>query len=121
MAPVPALSWLCAEACSVHSYCFLSPDSVAVYRTGEIEALIKSYSDRGIKAGKAPKDLWTDIGGDTSFKYEEFMKCMVDRSAYLAYCCWDAIAGTGGERTLKLQPRIPFFVCFWLMTIVVIV
>ena len=45
------------------------------------------------------RSLWDDICGDTTFKYERFLKAMLNRAGYLAFVCWTAIHGSKYDAT----------------------
>ena len=65
---------------------------------GEIEDIKHEYAKlcRDKKTGHVDKNaLWNDVCSDTGFKYEEFLKCMLDRTGYFAFLAYDAMHRAG--------------------------
>ena len=62
---------------------------------GQIADLIVAYNKRG----KGVDNLWADVCGDTSFKYESFLKCMLNRAGYFAYLAYEAMHGSKYDPT----------------------
>ena len=59
---------------------------------GQIEELKKEYLKLGDNAVDQ-ESLWDAICGDTAFKYERFLKSMLDRAGFLAFLCYEAMHG----------------------------
>lgn len=59
---------------------------------GQVEDIKAEY----LKLGDNVTDqesLWDAVMGDTTFKYERFLKSMLDRGGFLAFLCYEAMHG----------------------------
>ena len=57
---------------------------------GQVEEIKKEYMKLGDNAVDQ-QSLWDAVCGDTSFKYERFLKSMLDRAGFLAFLCYEAM------------------------------
>ena len=65
---------------------------------GQIKDLVAAYNEH-----EGTGDLWDDVCDDTSFKYERLLKCIMDRAAFFASLCFEAIDGAGTDEELIMS------------------
>ena len=63
----------------------------------QVEEIERAFEN--LKENKDKKSLWDAVCGDTSFKYELFLKAMLDRAGYLAFQCYEAMHGESWDAT----------------------
>ena len=59
---------------------------------GQVEEIKAEYLKLGDNADKQ-QTLWDAVCADTTFKYERFLKSMLDRAGFLAFLCYEAMHG----------------------------
>ena len=60
---------------------------------GQVEDIKAEYLQLGDNAEKQ-QTLWDAVCADTEFKYERFLKSMLDRAGFLAFLCYEAMFGS---------------------------
>jgi hypothetical protein len=58
---------------------------------GQIEEIKTEYQK--LSKNDKQESLWDAICSDTTFKYERFLKSMLDRAGFLAFLCYEAMKG----------------------------
>ena len=63
--------------------------------TGRHPGQIEDIKAAFLKLSKNDKQesLWDAVCSDTTFKYERFLKSMLDRAGFLAFLCYEAMKG----------------------------
>jgi hypothetical protein len=72
---------------------------------GQVEDIKKEYLKLGKNSDKQ-ESLWDAVCGDTSFKYERFLKSMLDRAGFLAMLCYTAMHGKRYATTGRAVVRV---------------
>ena len=58
---------------------------------GQVEEIKAEYQK--LPANEKQESLWDAVCSDTTFKYERFLKSMLDRAGFLAFLCYEAMKG----------------------------
>jgi len=64
---------------------------LATRHPGQVEDMKAAFLT--LDENKDQKTLFDVVCGDTSFKYEKFLKCMLDRAGFIASLCYEAMHG----------------------------
>eukprot|EP01049_Picozoa_sp_SAG25_P004979 SAG25_NODE_327_length_9727_cov_5.510283_3_plen_498_part_00 len=64
---------------------------------GQVDQLEEMYVD--LEENTDKKTLWSHVISDTSFKYERFLKSMLNRAGFLAMLCYTAMHGKRYDAT----------------------
>jgi hypothetical protein len=71
---------------------------------GQVDQLEEMYLD--LPQNLEKKSLWKHVLSDTSFKYERFLKSMLDRAGFLAMLCYTAMHGKRYATTGRAVVRV---------------